>query len=375
LRFWQDGQNKAVRIAKRSDRLASQKDVLKSPEYAAIQAKNGATSSAESRFRLAAHELGIQTEVIDRLLVDRKGRTILLPDFVEQTYLPHAKKNLRAKTVKEYESIWRGYDIAKKVAGMRVADFRAVNGRQILEAIAAKHELSTRTLSRVKFLLSAIMVHAANCGMREDNPMLTVRVPKGKNAPRLTHAYSLADILAMLRPPVDASVRAAIGIAGFAGLRESEIVGLRWSDYDGSDLRVERSIDRVSRQAVETKTEDSRAWVPVIEPLQRLLDTYKAKRTDEERMFPLPNLDGMGRNVIAPAIEAIGVKWRGWHSFRRGIASNLFELGVPAEVVQRILRHSNVETTRQSYVKVRDPLVDSAMAQLTVAISKAGYVQ
>jgi hypothetical protein len=31
LRFWQDGQNKAVCIAKRSDRLASKKDVLKSP--------------------------------------------------------------------------------------------------------------------------------------------------------------------------------------------------------------------------------------------------------------------------------------------------------------------------------------------------------
>jgi hypothetical protein len=40
----------------------------------------------------------------------------------------------------------------------------------------------------------------------------------------------------------------------------------------------------------------------------------------------------------------VGICWHGWHGFRRGIASNLYELGANDNVVQRILRHA--KTTR-----------------------------
>jgi integrase len=30
----------------------------------------------------------------------------------------------------------------------------------------------------------------------------------------------------------------------------------------------------------------------------------------------------------------------GWHGFRRGIASNMYELGADEKIVQRVLRHA-----------------------------------
>ena len=68
-------------------------------------------------------------------------------------------------------------------------------------------------------------------------------------------------------------------------------------------------------------------------------------------------------------MKRAALDWRGWHSFRRGLASNLFELGVSDKVVQRILRHSRVSITRDRYVKV-DPKVAAAMAKLESAVSK-----
>lgn len=48
--------------------------------------------------------------------------------------------------------------------------------------------------------------------------------------------------------------------------------------------------------------------------------------------------DKLAQRVIRPAVEAAGLPWYGWHGFRRGIASNLYELGASDKIVQRILR-------------------------------------
>ena len=45
------------------------------------------------------------------------------------------------------------------------------------------------------------------------------------------------------------------------------------------------------------------------------------------------------------------MEWRGWHAFRRGLATNLDALGVHDIVIQPILRHSNVAVTRQPCIK------------------------
>jgi integrase len=43
--------------------------------------------------------------------------------------------------------------------------------------------------------------------------------------------------------------------------------------------------------------------------------------------------------------------WRGWHGFRRGLATNLNRLGVQDKTIQAILPHSNLATTMNVYVQ------------------------
>jgi hypothetical protein len=49
------------------------------------------------------------------------------------------------------------------------------------------------------------------------------------------------------------------------------------------------------------------------------------------------DLGKLAQQVIRPVVEALKLDWYGWHGFRRGIASNLYELGADEKVVQRIL--------------------------------------
>lgn len=60
--------------------------------------------------------------------------------------------------------------------------------------------------------------------------------------------------------------------------------------------------------------------------------------------------------------------WHGWHAFRRGLASNLYRLGVNDKTIQAILRHSNVATTMDIYVKTVSADSTAAMKLLETAL-------
>jgi integrase len=74
--------------------------------------------------------------------------------------------------------------------------------------------------------------------------------------------------------------------------------------------------------------------------------------------------DKLAQRVIRPVVEAIGMDWYGWRGFRRGIASNLYELGANEKIVQRVLRHAKPHVTKDRYIKAFDPAVIAAMKSL-----------
>ena len=172
--------------------------------------------------------------------------------------------------------------------------------------------------------------------------------------------------------------RTVVLTAAMTGLRKGEIRGLRWEDFNGRELTVNRSI----RNSVtsEPKTARSRAPVPVVKELAEALERHRANMGklavgpifQSDNGSPL-NLDNLARRVIQPALERCAVckkpkrehetdghlferdktipRWHGWHAFRRGLATNLHALRVDDKTIQAILRHSNIGLTMNVYVK------------------------
>ena len=88
----------------------------------------------------------------------------------------------------------------------------------------------------------------------------------------------------------------------------------------------------------------------------------------KELMYPGPvgkpiNLDALAADVIVPVLTKAGVQWDGCHAYRRGLATNLHQLGVPDKIIQRILRHSTVAVTQSCYIKTADSDASAAMQQ------------
>jgi integrase len=303
-----------------------------------------------------------------------------LDQFIERHYLPYVTQQKRASTAKGYKEIWESH-VKPRLMTVRLRDFRPVDGERLMHDIAKHHSyhLSRTTLKHIKSFLSGVFTYARRQGVLSGaNPIQGVSIPHGRE-PQETHAYSLEEITAMLSV-LPGIARVLVGVAAFTGLRRSEIRGLSWEDYQPStpgsfgEIHVERSVWGQHVQA--TKTRGSRASVPVIPALEKILDDFRKERGNPQVGFvfegarnckPL-DLDTFARRYIDPLLTAHNQRWRWWHPFRRGLATNLHRLGVDDRTIQTILRHSSINTTREIYIKGVDGDTVAAMKRLEVAM-------
>lgn len=143
-------------------------------------------------------------------------------------------------------------------------------------------------------------------------------------------------------------------------------------DADGLHVRRNRS-EGILREG--TKTEARADTVPMLPFLRKILESHRKRNAGAVWMFegdklrrPL-RIENLKNRVILPALRSAKIEWHGWHAFRRGLASNLSEIGVAPETIQKILRHSDVRVTLQHYVKVRERKAVDAMRRLEAAFS------
>ncbi|MEO6854320.1 MAG: site-specific integrase [Rhodoferax sp.] len=141
--------------------------------------------------------------------------------------------------------------------------------------------------------------------------------------------------------------QAALSVAYGAGLRASEVIGLKVTDVDSQrmTLRVEQGKGRKDRYAMLS---------PVL--LQRLRSWWRIGHA-QGRMLPggwlFPGLDPTDpltarqlNRAVHAAADAAGIDKRiSTHSLRHGFATHLLERKVDIRVIQVLLGHKRLETT------------------------------
>jgi integrase len=292
--------------------------------------------------------------------------TMTLNRFMETVYLPYAERQKRRSTFVGYRNLWKRY--IKPDGARALREFRTFECEQMLTSIARTHDLCRSTLGHIKHFLGGAFRYARRQGVLDSpNPMRDVEIPRARPAGE-THAYSLEEEVRMLAilPEPAATI---VAVAAFTGARKGEIRGFLWESYDGFTIEVKQSVWR--NQVGEPKREKSKGTIPVIAQLKLFLDRHRDRSGIPAGGFifrnPLGNplnLDALVREVIRPAIEAEKIPWYGWHAFRRGLATNLHRLGVSDKVIQQILRHANVTTTINIYVKMVTRDAEEAMKRL-----------
>ncbi len=356
LRFYVNGSQKSITLAAKNDQYRSWSDV-------------------EPLIARALDEVNAGREVVTG--------DVPLAEFVEKQYLPWCEANKSAATANGYTRVWENY--WKPHVG--TVTLTSLQTSQVTAVLTehAKGGKGPRTLSHIKWFLSGVYVYAVSSGVVPKNP-----VPDAKWLVKVARAgkqteYSLETVLAMLRilEPLDLRAAVAVALAYFAALRPAEIRGLQWADYDGAELNIRRGVWRGI--VGETKTEDSTAMVPVIEPLRSLLEKLRLLSPDgyviqNSAGKPL-SLDSLNMRVITPAMEKAGIAWRGYYPGRRGISSKVTDMSKNALNSTGLLRHSTPITALKHYTRAQKDSMGAAMKQVEdkalelMAKAEAGTVQ
>ena len=144
-------------------------------------------------------------------------------------------------------------------------------------------------------------------------------------------------------------------IAMCLGLRVSEILALKWTDFDfeAGTLMITRGTvhGRIGR----VKTEYSEDEMPLDPAFAKILLKWKGlcPASEQAWVFPNPNTGGVWHSsvlqgkILVPAGKKIGIDRLGWHMFRHSYRSMLDACGAPIGVQQKLMRHAQVSTTMQ----------------------------
>jgi len=300
---------------------------------------------------------------------------------------------VRQSTLKGYRARWISR-LLPRCGDLRLRDLTALSAQRIIDDVNRQNpKMKRSSLADLKNLLSLILDEALRLGCADaakGNPARLIKIPRAPEGDE-THSYTLRDVETMLAVlPEPAATVAAV--AAFAGLRRAELRGVRWEDYDGEQIMVMRSVWEKFEN--EPKTKRSKSPVPVIPRLQAILAAHKLACGNPKNGAMFANGKGNPANLnnvlnreILPVLNRCGIcreakadhgsgtsheyvrdgslpRWHGFHSFRRGLASTLYGLGVDDLMIQQILRHQDVSVTRKHYIKTTGEQTVSAMAKL-----------
>ena len=153
-----------------------------------------------------------------------------------------------------------------------------MEAERLLNDFAAEKLRANNMMRHVKGFLSGAFRYAVRMGTIRVNPMRETMLPKNVKPAQETYAYSLAEILAMLKVLAEPA-RTVVLVAAFTGLRLSEVRGLKWTDVEDDVLNVHRSVWR--KHVSDTKTVASTGTVPLLLLVAEALHDHRKTSTSE----------------------------------------------------------------------------------------------
>jgi integrase len=157
----------------------------------------------------------------------------------------------------------------------------------------------------------------------------------------------------LLAAAPDETWRSLISTAWHTGMRRNELLDLRWGS-DETKPWVDFAEKRIRIPAAYNKSGEDQ-WIPLHPELAEIL---RPLRKDRGHLFPVGVPDWVSRKFGQVAKKA-GLKIT-LHDLRRSFGSRNAAV-VPAQVLQKLMRHKSIETTLKYYLDLDDTLDEAIL--------------
>ena len=300
-----------------------------------------------------------------------------LQEFYENVYLPTYSIYLSPSTLKGYQSMWnndRFYSVKNALGLAKLTQLRRKDVQNYVNTLV-KQGLSPKTVRAYYFLLSAIMEKAVlnEYITSSKNPTKNIILPQKEYVER--NAFTIEQASQLIEAARQKSLNdlLIVELGLLAGLRRSEISGLRLEDWDGDILHIRRAKLTIDHELItkSTKTKSGNRDIVIGAELQKTLAAVKEdymRRKEEygkkfvDSGFFLTNEDGKDKSpasvsiIYQRLIQSMPPDFPRYslhclrHTYTTILISNF---GADIKSVSQMLGHSSVEMTLNTYTRSR----------------------
>ena len=285
-------------------------------------------------------------------------------EFMESWLSVHACR-LRRKTGPQYQQIARDY-LLPYLGKYKLKDLRLDHVESVYRLLLKKG-VGSRTVRYAHLVLHRCLNDAQKRGLLGYNPAHAAIVPRAEH-----HEMGFMDedqAMRFLLAAKESRYEALYHLAVKTGMRQGELLGLKWSDLDWKKgiLRVRRQLQRINHQGLIFSQPKTKTGFRSIQLGEQTLQTLRAhlekQRLDQEfakqnwrdegLIFPTPlGTPTDPRNLIRDykrVLKKANLREIRFHDLRHTAASLMLNNGAPILVVSKILGHSKASTTLDIY--------------------------
>lgn len=214
--------------------------------------------------------------------------------------------------------------------------------------------MSQNTIAGLHKVLNALIHTAIRIGdFPKQNPYDSFKIKQQPKTPVFLDSNEIARLMAWTPPtPRLERIKRLFVFQMNTGLRFSDLLSLRWSNITPNGIMLESQQKTAFPVAI-----------PLTTIARAILDGLREKRdpdNEDDHIFPKISNQKYNDYLVVIA-DAIGTKKKiTSHVARHTFATHSLELGMPLEIVSKLLGHTDLATT-QIYATVTNPLLQKYM--------------
>ncbi|HXA27286.1 MAG TPA: site-specific integrase [Candidatus Angelobacter sp.] len=330
----------------------------------------------------------------DDLTLTRFLTEIFLPVDEKRQPLPHALMKGKPSHLARTDGIIRDHIVPSSIGGLRLSRLRPLDIQQWRDAklvqVSPKTQkpYSPTSVRLMQVTLQGALKHAVRLEFIARNPAELVPLPAKSDFEGT--AWEPDEAMRFLAACTGHRLENLFVLALLTGMREGELLGLRWADihWDANMLMVQSNVVWVRGTAHHgtPKRERSKRPVPLVPWAVDVLRRQQARQSPERQQaatdwhdldLVFPNNVGKPINtstfrtrVFHPLMKAANVRAIRFQDIRGTTATLLAFLGVDEVVIQKLLGHAAVQTTQRHYIHLLDdPRVREALERLQARLA------
>jgi len=290
----------------------------------------------------------------------------------------YVKTNCSERTLDGYSAIIRNH-LIPALGGIPLKQLQPARVQSYYGEACDK--LSARTVHHHHRVLSESLKYAVRQGYLGRNPCDLVDPPKLRK--KLMRTLTPVEVDVLFLSSTESPYYPIIYTALSSGLRQAELLGLRWRDIDLQSRSMSVSQVLYKRRGVcqfkEPKTAHSRRRVAMTPKLAVYLEAYRTERqafyaTLGARLelddLVFANVDGRPldpgvlSHAFARLVRLAGLGTVRFHDLRHTFASLMLLRGAPPKVISEALGHASVAFTMDVYSHIIGGMQEDAMRLL-----------